>query len=83
MPQVHGICADTMDFVRRILQVELNSATDNPMLFADTKESISGGNFHGEYPVRLPHQFVCQEHSNIFSLNIVGESHGLFGYWSS
>lgn len=52
MPQVHGISSDTVQFVKLILTTECNSATDNPMIFADTKQSISGGNFHGEYPAK-------------------------------
>lgn len=51
-PQVHGIVNDTVDFVRGILSTEMNSATDNPMVFADRDEIISGGNFHGEYPAK-------------------------------
>lgn len=51
-PQVHGIVNDTVDFVRGILSTEMNSATDNPMVFADRGEIISGGNFHGEYPAK-------------------------------
>lgn len=49
-PQVHGIVHDTIDFVRSIITTEMNSATDNPLVFADRSEIISGGNFHGEYP---------------------------------
>jgi len=51
-PQVHGIVHDTIDFVRGILTTEINSATDNPIVFADRGEIISGGNFHGEYPAK-------------------------------
>ncbi|KAJ3295255.1 hypothetical protein HDU79_009576 [Rhizoclosmatium sp. JEL0117] len=51
-PQVHGICNDTVAFTRGILTTEINSATDNPMIFHTTQESISGGNFHGEYPAK-------------------------------
>ncbi|XP_063068176.1 histidine ammonia-lyase-like [Engraulis encrasicolus] len=51
-PQVHGIANDTIDFVRNILTIELNSATDNPLVFAERGETISGGNFHGEYPAK-------------------------------
>ncbi|VDI61586.1 histidine ammonia-lyase [Mytilus galloprovincialis] len=51
-PQVHGIVNDTIDFVKGILTTEINSATDNPMVFADRMEIISGGNFHGEYPAK-------------------------------
>lgn len=52
-PQVHGIVHDTVDFVRGVLNTEINSATDNPMVFADEMEIISGGNFHGEYPAKV------------------------------
>ncbi|XP_060076875.1 histidine ammonia-lyase-like [Ylistrum balloti] len=51
-PQVHGIVNDTIDFVKGLLTTEINSATDNPMVFADINEIISGGNFHGEYPAK-------------------------------
>lgn len=48
MPQVHGAVRDALAHVRSIFEIEVNSATDNPLVFADTKEVISGGNFHGE-----------------------------------
>jgi len=48
MPQVHGPVRETLDFVSRMLEIEMNSATDNPMVFAEQGELISGGNFHGE-----------------------------------
>uniref|UniRef100_A0A3B4BPS7 Histidine ammonia-lyase n=1 Tax=Pygocentrus nattereri TaxID=42514 RepID=A0A3B4BPS7_PYGNA len=51
-PQVHGIVNDTIAFVRNIINTEINSATDNPMVFAERGETISGGNFHGEYPAK-------------------------------
>jgi histidine ammonia-lyase len=50
MPQVHGVGRDALLFAGGILERELNSATDNPMIFTDTEESRSGGNFHGQYP---------------------------------
>jgi histidine ammonia-lyase len=50
MPQVHGAARDGMAFCRGILEREVNSATDNPLLFPDVGEVISGGNFHGQYP---------------------------------
>jgi histidine ammonia-lyase len=46
-PQVHGAARETLTWVRQILTTEMNAATDNPMVFADTDEIISGGNFHG------------------------------------
>ncbi|XP_076158889.1 histidine ammonia-lyase-like [Alosa pseudoharengus] len=51
-PQVHGIANDTIAFVKKILTTELNSATDNPLVFAERGITISGGNFHGEYPAK-------------------------------
>ncbi|KAK9516475.1 hypothetical protein VZT92_024401 [Zoarces viviparus] len=51
-PQVHGITNDTITFVQNIINTEINSATDNPMVFAERGETISGGNFHGEYPAK-------------------------------
>ena len=52
MPQVHGACRDALAFASRSFEVELNAATDNPMVFAETAELLSGGNFHGE-PVAI------------------------------
>uniref|UniRef100_A0A674AI78 Histidine ammonia-lyase n=1 Tax=Salmo trutta TaxID=8032 RepID=A0A674AI78_SALTR len=53
IPQVHGVANDTIAFVKIILSTELNSATDNPMVFAERGETISVGNFHGEYPAKV------------------------------
>jgi histidine ammonia-lyase len=46
--QVHGACADAIDYLRRVLAIELNAGTDNPLVFADDEAVLSGGNFHGE-----------------------------------
>jgi histidine ammonia-lyase len=46
--QVHGACADAIDYLRRVLDVELNAGTDNPLVFAEDEAVLSGGNFHGE-----------------------------------
>ncbi|CAB4058645.1 hutH [Lepeophtheirus salmonis] len=51
-PQVHGVVHDTLEFVRGILTTEINSATDNPIVFSERQEIISAGNFHGEYPAK-------------------------------
>lgn len=53
VPQVHGIVHDTIEFVKSVITTEMNSATDNPLVFADRGEIISGGNFHGEYPAKV------------------------------
>jgi histidine ammonia-lyase len=61
IPQVHGIVHDSVAFSQSIIENELNSGTDNPMVFSDTTSSgivgfeehiVSGGNFHGEYPAK-------------------------------
>src|SRR5205823_3432615 len=46
--QVHGACHDAIDYLGRVLAVELNAGTDNPLVFADDEAVLSGGNFHGE-----------------------------------
>ena len=51
IPQVHGACHDAIKYARWVIEIELNSATDNPLIFWDDDGSpiaISGGNFHGE-----------------------------------
>jgi histidine ammonia-lyase len=52
MPQVHGASRDVLAFARTVLEREASSSTDNPLVFADTDEMISGGNFHGQ-PVAI------------------------------
>ncbi len=64
VPQVHGAVADAIAYTRRVLEIEVNSATDNPLVFPDGADAdptasatgggrvISGGNFHGQ-PVAL------------------------------
>ncbi len=47
MPQVHGAVRDALDQLDRVLAVEMNAATDNPLVLADGRV-VSGGNFHGE-----------------------------------
>lgn len=48
MPQVHGATRDTLAFVRQVLEREINSVTDNPLIFPKEKKILSGGNFHGQ-----------------------------------
>jgi histidine ammonia-lyase len=48
MPQVHGPVLDAIDFCAGLVGRELNAATDNPLVFADSGELLSGGNFHGQ-----------------------------------
>ena len=46
-PQVHGAAREALRWIRHIVTIEMNAATDNPMVFADSGEMVSGGNFHG------------------------------------
>lgn len=48
MPQVHGSVREAIKFAESILTVEINSCTDNPLIFADDSDVLSGGNFHGQ-----------------------------------
>jgi histidine ammonia-lyase len=52
MPQVHGAARDGIAFARGVLAREANAATDNPLVFPESGEIVSGGNFHGQ-PVAL------------------------------
>ena len=48
IPQVMGACLDNLQHAARVLRTEANAASDNPLVFTDTNEVISGGNFHAE-----------------------------------
>ncbi|MGB2958701.1 MAG: histidine ammonia-lyase [Bacteroidota bacterium] len=56
-PQVHGASRDAISFVRRALETEINSATDNPLILPDDEEAYNAGNFHGQ-PIALPLDFL-------------------------
>lgn len=47
-PQVHGAVRDSLRYIRSVVEIEINSATDNPLVFPTENLVISGGNFHGE-----------------------------------
>ena len=53
MPQVHGASKDTIRYVKGVIEIEINSATDNPTVFPEEDLIISAGNFHGQ-PIALP-----------------------------
>lgn len=48
IPQVHGAVRDALEHIKEIVETEMNSATDNPLIFPESDVVISGGNFHGE-----------------------------------
>jgi histidine ammonia-lyase len=57
IPVVHGAMRDSLAHVRRVTEIEANSVTDNPLVFPEDGEFISGGNFHGE-PIALAIDFL-------------------------
>ncbi len=59
MPQVHGAVRDVLTDVERRLEIEMNSVTDNPLIFPGSEpDVVSGGNFHGE-PIAMAADFLC------------------------
>ncbi|MBX2905220.1 MAG: histidine ammonia-lyase [Taibaiella sp.] len=58
MPQVHGASNDVIDTVERVVETEINSVTDNPIVFHDEDAIMSGGNFHGQ-PLALHADFLA------------------------
>ncbi|MCL5745190.1 MAG: histidine ammonia-lyase, partial [Acidobacteria bacterium] len=65
-PQVHGAVRDTLAEARRVFSIELNAATDNPLVFGD--EILSGGNFHGE-PLAFALDYVAIALSALSSIS--------------
>lgn len=57
-PQVHGASKDAINYVKEKVEIEINSVTDNPIIFPETLEGISGGNFHGQ-PMALSFDFLA------------------------
>ncbi|MCS5421910.1 MULTISPECIES: histidine ammonia-lyase [Psychrilyobacter] len=57
MPQIHGASKDALRFIKEKIEIEVNAVTDNPLIFPETEESISAGNFHGQ-PMALPLDYM-------------------------
>lgn len=57
IPQVHGASWQALDYVKEKLEIEMNAATDNPLIFDDGEKVISGGNFHGQ-PIAFAMDFM-------------------------
>src|SRR5690606_36832799 len=58
IPQVHGASKDAIDYVKKVMKIEVNSVTDNPNIFIESDKIISGGNFHGQ-PLALALDFLA------------------------
>lgn len=67
VPQVHGASRDAFDYIARTVEVELNSVTDNPLVF-DDGEALSGGNFHGQ-PIAIAMDLLAIAAAEIGSIS--------------
>jgi histidine ammonia-lyase len=72
IPQVHGICRDVMRHARQVLETEVNSVTDNPLVFVKkggrSGKIVNGGNFHGEY-VAMVMDELCMAVAELASIS--------------
>jgi histidine ammonia-lyase len=68
MPQVHGAVRGALNHVREIVETETGSATDNPLVFADTGEVLSGGNFHGA-PLAMAFDYAAIAVTDLMSIS--------------
>ena len=68
VPQVHGASKDAIEYVKGVLETEVNSVTDNPNIFPDTDAILSGGNFHAQ-PIALALDFMAIALSELGSIS--------------
>lgn len=68
IPQVHGASKDAIDYAKRVFKTEINSVTDNPNIFRESDQIISGGNFHGQ-PLALALDFLAIALSELGSIS--------------
>ena len=68
IPQVHGASRDAVDYVHGVVRVEINSATDNPLVFPKDRVHLEGGNFHGQ-PIALAMDFLAIALSEIANIS--------------
>jgi histidine ammonia-lyase len=67
-PQVHGASKDAIAYARQVLEIEMNSSTGNPLILAETREFLLGGNFHGQ-PLALACDFLCMAVSEFANIS--------------
>src|SRR5437870_7907524 len=67
MPQVHGAVRGALAHAREVVETETGSATDNPLVFAETGDVISGGNFHGA-PLALAFDYAAMALTDLMSI---------------
>lgn len=67
IPQIHGASKDSINYIIEKIEIEMNAATDNPLIFPETEDVFSGGNFHGQ-PMALVFDFLAialSEYANV------------------
>jgi histidine ammonia-lyase len=67
MPQVHGAVRDALAHACGIVEIETGSATDNPLVFVESGEVLSGGNFHGA-PLALAFDYAAMAVTDLMSI---------------
>lgn len=67
-PQVHGAVRDAIKHVRGIMEIEINSVTDNPLIFPDDEQVMSGGNFHGA-PLSIALDYLAMALTDLSSIS--------------
>ncbi len=68
VPQVHGASTDALEHVEKVITTEMNSVTDNPTIFPDTEDILSGGNFHAQ-PIALALDYLATACAEIGSIS--------------
>jgi histidine ammonia-lyase len=68
IPQVHGAVRTALQHAREVTEIESGSATDNPLVFADTGEVLSGGNFHGA-PLGMVYDYASLALTDLMSIS--------------
>jgi len=67
-PQVHGASKDAISYALNVIETEMNSSTNNPLIFPESEEFLLGGNFHGQ-PVALALDFLCMAVSELANIS--------------
>jgi histidine ammonia-lyase len=67
-PQVHGASKDAINYTKTVVETEMNSSTNNPLIFPESQDFLLGGNFHGQ-PVALAMDFLCMAVSELASIS--------------
>jgi histidine ammonia-lyase len=67
-PQVHGASKDAINYGNNVVETEMNSATNNPLIIPESGEFLLGGNFHGQ-PIALAMDFLCMAVSELANIS--------------